>query len=435
METLYRVVFAGELVPGVPAQQIIEAFAARFQVREDTARGIILSGDRIVLKHDLTRERAQRYRGALEETGLRVVLEPQEVDPIESMEIEQPPSMDLRHSEGLFPQSDLPAEPARAPGGASDGERCPKCGADAVSPLNGVCQACGVVAERYRARQAEATGAVHASGGQGNPYAPPTAELRPEAPIAGGAEPLHPPRAVTAGRGWGWVAEGWGLFTHNPWAWIGACLLYLLILIALNFIPFIGGVIGSILGPLFTGGLMIGAQAAHAGDDFEVKDLFAGFSRKPGPLALVGAAYIGFALLLGLLVGLGMLALFALAGPGLTDGADPTHINLDQFGLLTVLPILVALLFVIPFAMAVLFAPTLVALNDVPVMAAFKLSFLGCWRNILPFLVYGLVALLLTFIAVLPLGLGLLVLMPVLTVSIYCAYRDIYYRERRVRNN
>lgn len=41
----------------------------------------------------------------------------------------------------------------------------------------------------------------------------------------------------------------------------------------------------------------------------------------------------------------------------------------------------------VPVMMAMLFAPALVGLNNVTVLRAFKLSFLGCWRNILPFLI------------------------------------------------
>ena len=47
-------------------------------------------------------------------------------------------------------------------------------------------------------------------------------------------------------------------------------------------------------------------------------------------------------------------------------------------------------------------------------------------RNILPFLVYGIIAFVLLLLASIPLMLGLLVMMPVLIASIYTAYRDIY---------
>ncbi len=57
-----------------------------------------------------------------------------------------------------------------------------------------------------------------------------------------------------------------------------------------------------------------------------------------------------------------------------------------------------------------------------------KMSFSGCLKNILPFLLYGVVALVMFFIGAIPVGLGLLVVMPVITASMYTAYRDIYYQ-------
>jgi uncharacterized membrane protein len=89
--------------------------------------------------------------------------------------------------------------------------------------------------------------------------------------------------------------------------------------------------------------------------------------------------------------------------------------------------VLVAILLGIPLAMAMYFAPSLVALDQVPVLKAFSLSFFGCLRNILPFLVYGLVAMLMLILGTLPLLLGLLVVLPILTIAVYTAYRDIFY--------
>jgi uncharacterized membrane protein len=59
-------------------------------------------------------------------------------------------------------------------------------------------------------------------------------------------------------------------------------------------------------------------------------------------------------------------------------------------------------------------------------VAAMKASFRGCMRNIVPFLVYGILMLLLSFVAMIPLGLGLMVWVPVAIASTYAAYRMIY---------
>ena len=318
-----------------------------------------------------------------------------------------------------------PPKPAPAPasGVTSDWLRCPKCGEHAVSPVTGVCQSCGLVVDRYLAGRAEQTNGAEGA----NPYAPPTADLTPPA-IGWSGEDLRQPRKVSAGRGWGWVREAWGLFRDRPWAWIGATLLYLLISIALSLVPHgIGGLAMTLLGPILTGGLMIGAHTQYQGGGFEVRQLFAGFQRNPGPLALVGAAYLGFVALIVLFMVLGLVGVIALSGAGFTAGMEQGTIDPAQAGPLVLLASLVALLLIVPLAMAVYFAPALVALNEVPVLRAFKLSFQGGWRNILPFLVFGLVALALSLASLLTLGLALLVLIPVLIIATYLAYRDIYY--------
>ena len=55
-----------------------------------------------------------------------------------------------------------------------------------------------------------------------------------------------------------------------------------------------------------------------------------------------------------------------------------------------------------------------------------KASFFACLSNWLAFLVYGLIILVLWFIASIPLFLGLVVLVPVLICSVYASYKDIF---------
>ncbi|MGE5152960.1 MAG: BPSS1780 family membrane protein, partial [Bdellovibrio bacteriovorus] len=145
---------------------------------------------------------------------------------------------------------------------------------------------------------------------------------------------------------------------------------------------------------------------------------------------LVGAAYLGLSLLLGLVMVLVLATGMALWAPDLSaleldaEPIDPAA--MVSLGPLALLPLIVGLLLGIPLMMAVLFAPALVALDSVPVGRALWLSLLGCWRNILPLGLFGLVALGLGIIGVFTFGLALLPAMPVLTLALYHAYRDIY---------
>jgi uncharacterized membrane protein len=269
------------------------------------------------------------------------------------------------------------------------------------------------------------SGPVLAKSTAPNPGEAPRVGFEPSSGRAG--EMLVTPNAVEAGRGWGWIQDAWGLFKQAPWAWIGALLLFYLIVIVVSLVPLVGGLATTVLGPMFTAGLMLGAQAQDRGEGFSVGRLFAGFSARPGPLALVGVVYLGLALLIGLVVGL--LFILMVGGSGMmAPGATmpPEQFEIMAAGPSFLLPVLIALLLGIPLAMAMFFAPALVALDAMPVMQSFKLSFMGCLKNILPFLVFGLIALVLFFVGAIPFFLGWLVVVPVLTLAVYTAYRDIF---------
>jgi uncharacterized membrane protein len=87
---------------------------------------------------------------------------------------------------------------------------------------------------------------------------------------------------------------------------------------------------------------------------------------------------------------------------------------------------MVALGLSIPLMMAAWFAPLLVAFKDMPAVAAMKLSFLACIKNIIPLQLYTITMVVLAVIAAMPYGLGFFLLVPVLFASLYASYEDIF---------
>jgi uncharacterized membrane protein len=87
---------------------------------------------------------------------------------------------------------------------------------------------------------------------------------------------------------------------------------------------------------------------------------------------------------------------------------------------------LVGLALMVPVFMAIWFAPALVVFDGKDAIEAMKQSFAGCLKNIVPFLIYGLVLFVLSILASIPLGLGWLLLGPVLAASVYTGYKDIF---------
>jgi uncharacterized membrane protein len=97
--------------------------------------------------------------------------------------------------------------------------------------------------------------------------------------------------------------------------------------------------------------------------------------------------------------------------------------------LLLLMGLLVMLLLLVPLFAAYWFAPALVVMHDMQPLAAMRESFFACFRNFVPFLVYGIVLFILAILAAIPFGLGYLVLIPVVMASIYVGYRQIFTEE------
>jgi hypothetical protein len=227
-------------------------------------------------------------------------------------------------------------------------------------------------------------------------------------------------RAVGAGHGWTWIADGFGLFKKAPGMWIALVVVLFVILVVLAFIPLLGAVATFLLMPLFLGGMMLGCQALQGGGELELGHLFAGFKTHTANLIVLGALAIGGWIIV-------MLPVIAIVGAGTIFGVmRGDAAGVAAMGGSFMLAWLVAMALSIPIYMALWFAPALVVLRGLAPVAAIKESFLGCLKNIVPFLIYGIVMLVLGIVAAIPLGLGWLVLGPVAIASIYVAYRDIY---------
>ena len=248
-----------------------------------------------------------------------------------------------------------------------------------------------------------------------NPYQAPAANVDASAATSDNVWAFNDPQKVPAGRGWGWITEGWKLFTKNPLIWIVNVVIFFLIMIILSVIPIIS-LVANIIQPIFTGGLMRGAHTLDTEGNLEVGHLFAGFNEKGGKLAIVGLLNLVAFMIFGAIIGIFFIGALGTASGG-QDGLF-TGIMLLLIPVAVIVAILVTMLF--------LFAPSLIILHDLDVFQAIKMSFIGCIRNIFPLIVYGIIAVVLSVIAAIPVFLGFLVLVPVMVAAMYVAWKDIY---------
>jgi uncharacterized membrane protein len=231
------------------------------------------------------------------------------------------------------------------------------------------------------------------------------------------------PRQVEAGQGWIWIAEAFELFKRAPGPWIGTFLLWCLGYFVVSIVP-MGGLLMSFFAEVLMAGWLLGCRSLETGGELKVEHLFAGFKHPQlTQLIVVGALYllglVVVILVVGLVVGGSMMPLWF----GKTTTASDLHVGLSL--LLGVLLFLAAL---VPLFMATWFAAALVLFDGQPAMEAMKQSFAACMANLVPFLLYGVVLMGLGLLAAIPLGLGFIVLGPVVIASVYTSYRDVFRR-------
>ncbi|TDT37743.1 putative membrane protein [Halospina denitrificans] len=229
------------------------------------------------------------------------------------------------------------------------------------------------------------------------------------------------------GSGWRWISQAWPLFSPSWGQWILAVLLFLVIYIGLEMIPLIGPVISMLLAPVLGAGLLYMAHRAREEGVVEIGDLFVGFRQHTGALIGLGA--------LNLLVTLGIV--IAVLGPvfasmdmqamaEMESGAALEQRMIANAGMGLMLAPLIALALMIPWMMAYWFAVPLVFFGNYGIGSALKSSLIASLRNILPMLWLSIIFILLAIVASIPLLLGWLVLLPVIAITSYVMFRDIF---------
>lgn len=257
---------------------------------------------------------------------------------------------------------------------------------------------------------------------EANPYRPPAARVDDVVSAAADAgEFVDGGQSLGAGRGWGWILGGFGMFKNQPGTWILITIVLFILFVAMGLVPVLGGLASMVLYPVFAGGIMLGCHTAAHGGEIGVGHIFAGFKNRAGNLVVIGLLSIvaWIIVFIPVILAIGVGAFFRMMG------GDPQAVAAIGPGV--AIAWLVALGLAVPIYMALWFAPALVVLREMPPVEALKQSFRGCLKNVIPFLVYGVVAMVLFMLAAIPFLLGLLVMMPVVMASVYVAYGEIFF--------
>lgn len=237
-------------------------------------------------------------------------------------------------------------------------------------------------------------------------------------------------RKLKATQGLEWVTTGWNLFRREPGIFVLLFLVFLLLIFLLGLIPIIGHLLAPLLTPALSGGLLLAVETVARGQSPGFEHLFAGLTdpARRGRMLTLGlwtliinvlilliAVLIGGSFVMGLIgfgsMGMGHMGGLAVAGAGAGIG---------------LFALILALLVAVIYAAALFFATPLVMLAGMNPTQALKLSLSANLHNLGAWLIFGLIYLALSLIALVPLGLGLLIVGPMSIASSYCAYLDTF---------
>jgi len=241
-----------------------------------------------------------------------------------------------------------------------------------------------------------------------------------------GKSPVPPAfRSVAAGRGLDWVTEGWALFLRAPGPWVVMVLLFLVITLICNAIPVLGGLLGTVASAVLSAGALICARNLQQSGTMQVGELFSIFQHPAlKPVLIVAGIYVGLALLAAMAFGA---VVIGAGGAGMLMGAmqgDGAALAGGVFGLLLGALVMVALM--APITAMYWFAIPAVVFQGTEPWTAMKQSLSACLANMMPMLVYGVIALVALTLGSIPFFLGLLVVAPVLVASWLVSYQDIF---------
>jgi uncharacterized membrane protein len=225
---------------------------------------------------------------------------------------------------------------------------------------------------------------------------------------------------LPAGRGAAWLGESFRIYRANPLAWIGLCAGWISITFALLIIPFLGGVLANFLQPVFFASFAIAAFKQGAGERIAMGELFAGFRHNVRALLNLGALL--------LVAEIAIFALMAFLGLPIVGASEKSFTVAEYVEMLQgkewILVTGLALMAVVKGALW--YAPPLIAFHGMSTMHAIRWSVYATLSNLGAMVVYGAALMALFFVAIIPWALGLVVAIPMMAISTYVGYREVF---------
>jgi uncharacterized membrane protein len=195
----------------------------------------------------------------------------------------------------------------------------------------------------------------------------------------------------------------------------------MIITLALVLMPIVGGVAANLLQPVFFASFALAARKQLAGQAIETGDLFSAFRLPLRPLINLGAFLLVAEIAIFFLMSL--LGLPAVSGDGDEVLTITDYVRSLQ-GREWILFAGLVLTAVVKGALW--FAPAILAFHAISTAHAVRWSVYAALSNAGAMVVYGIALTMAFLVAVVPWGLGLLVVVPVMAASTYTGFRDVF---------
>lgn len=234
-------------------------------------------------------------------------------------------------------------------------------------------------------------------------------------------------KIVGATDAWIWYKKSWTLFLKNPIFFVLQFLVFYSLQFGVQILGPVSSFASNIIWCVLSVGFYYFCEKLESGQTVTFGDFFKPLEGKLKPLIILAVyltsfllIYIAAAVIMAIIIGgVGIINLFSYP------------LGIVEYFLANILVgiFILTMVILVPLAilmMASIFSPLLVYYENFKPMDAMKKSLHACVQNSMALLVHGIIFCGLAILALIPLGLGYFVLVPIVHITLYYAYKDIF---------
>ncbi|MGI5309359.1 hypothetical protein [Rheinheimera sp. WS51] len=205
-----------------------------------------------------------------------------------------------------------------------------------------------------------------------------------------------------------WLQQAWQIFKQAPLIWL--LMFATLILTALlGSLHTILNIIALFLSPFLTAGIYKSIVAVQKKETIKYSDLFIPLQQPNCRMVFIRLAAVNI---------LAAVPLSVLAQHIFTQQQSGIH---DPWLMLLFVASSIVIWMVFAYAVAIAYF-----LQEQRLLAIMQASFVACWRNITPLVVFAVLSFLLTLLTVPTLFIGLVVVIPILNIAFFLSFNDFF---------